>query len=145
MKGSEEILRKQGQRRKKILELNKLPVNQLAKEYLEKAGQEPAPDMALHVYHLIEWGLKQLLAGPRTTYRTEQARLDTLAFVEYVQRDGNPQRYMGLLTKKLPGLDDPLIDLQGMKLQQTPKRAAEYLLDALLSAAMELEDPPIPE
>ncbi len=143
MIGSEEIRREKGQRIKKILELNKLPVNQLAKEYLEQAGQEPAPDMALHVYHLIEWGLKE--KGPKLTYRSEQAKNDLIAFVEFVQFEGPPQRYMDLLAKKLPGLDEPLIDLQEMKSQQTPKRAAAYLLDALHSAAMEREEPPLPE
>ena len=146
MIGSEEIRREKGRRIKKLLELNKLPVNQVAKEYLEKAGQDPAPDMALHVYHLIEWALKETdLEAFSPTTHPEQATLEMIAYVEYVMRDGHPQAYMDLLAKKLPGLDDPLIDPQGMKLQQTPKKAAAYLLDALLSAMTEISEPERPE
>lgn len=94
-----------------------LPLNQVAALKLREAGEDPDAER-LPVFQLMTWGL---LNGVAPTHRRTAQELQRLQYQ-------NPADAFTYLTGNVPG---GLFELQRKLLRQTPKAAAEELLEVL--------------
>ena len=119
-----------------IDQLNKQPVNQLAKRFLRQARQKPDPDL-LYLYQLPKWALengevKNQEAG------SPHANGDLLGAVERLLLL-NPQKAMDFLLKEGPEEGSPWVKPVLLSRLKKPADAAAYLLDRLKAALAESE------
>lgn len=122
-----------------IDQLNKQPVNQLAKRLLRQAKQKPDPDL-LYLYQLPKWALengevKNQEAG------SPHANEDLLGAVERLLLL-NPQKAMDFLLREGPEEGSPWVKPVLLAKLKKPADAAAYLLDRMKAALAENEPNP---
>ena len=107
-----------------IQRLNQLPINKLAKTYLEQAGEKPPTEQeTLHVYRLMQWAME---TGEVTLGKPEDTA-DLLTLVEKLMYRINPMKAMSYLVNE--GEDNGADWIYSMmQREKTPTDAAAWLI-----------------
>lgn len=122
--------------------LNKLPVSQLARLRLEKAGAKADPSLP-YLLQLAEWGLAQRKTVlQRPGYQNPEVGFRNLLEHLMLQK---PEWTLNLLLNQGPDEGNPkekwLNPLEFQK-QRTAEEASQYVLDSLVSALDSQAKPP---
>jgi hypothetical protein len=126
----------------KLDELNRHPVNQLAKKFLLKAGVRPDLSL-LHAYQLMHWALsegKVRPEGPANKYAAE----DLLSMVERLMLLNNQEKAQKFLLNWKPDPENPApwVDPEDLAQEKSPEDAAAYLLEKLQGHLEDLDPSP---
>ncbi len=123
----------------KIDRLNKLPINQEAKRFLQQT-EEKVDLSELHLYQLVQWALEYCKIQVNDLENKNHAYSDLRNTVDFLMHRADPQEAMDLLLEQGPDQWTNWADIEDLKKCLTPEDAASYLGEQI-QAAVQSENP----